>query len=113
MSKTNISKYNFEDPEVQSKIRKFAERIQPIYDLLNWKWSTKLDSSDVHVPAVEEIHERINDLIESTFKSEHNTGSRGGFKVELYRDHDDLIPMDFDLTVSFTDCITIELWVIR
>ncbi len=42
-----------------SDVRKFAERVQPIYTLLNWEWGGDF----VVVPTVEIIEERISDLI--------------------------------------------------
>lgn len=84
------------------KIKDFAVKVEPVYQLLNWKWH-KTDGS-MCVPTTEEIEKEIKKLIKELMaKDDYTTSiSCGGLFVHRYEpDGDTFYEFGLEIAESF------------
>jgi hypothetical protein len=89
----------------RAKAYDFAEKLAPIYKLLNWEWY-KL-GHEVGVPNREEIHEELLRLI-NIINDNNEFVSSGGLVVEKIWDEDSVIGISLKMEID-TDVYIDEL----
>jgi hypothetical protein len=60
---------------VRARVYSFAEKIQPLYELLDWKWY------DCGIPTVEDIYEKTQELI-TRFKEQDEYTTTAGIMIK-------------------------------
>jgi hypothetical protein len=102
MKKLYLHQYNPElNKKAEIEAKKLAEKVAPIYKVLNWKWSSK---SLEHIPDVFEIYQTLMDLYILAIgecHSEHYQIESGGLKVEIFNKPFDEEDPKEDIIFSF------------
>ena len=71
---------------VEETARKLADKVAPIYELLNWRWVTKRG-----VPAAQDIYETLLELYEDARVMKPGTSvGTGGLRVSVWRDEESI-----------------------
>jgi hypothetical protein len=65
--------------EEKKKVKEFAIKIQPLYELFNWLW---FDGEEF--PSAEQIEECIYTLLKDVKEDEYSNVSTGGLHIEKY-----------------------------
>lgn len=74
------------------KIYKFAEKVQPIYSLIDWKWRNE------GVPTVEQIVSTVKSLIIDASEHNYKTAATGG--IFIRRDVEDETQWEFGMEIK-------------
>ena len=90
--------------ELRKKALRFAQRIQPIFELMKWEWHPE-EAFPPAIPTVEDINDALHDLISSldnliAVQENGKPGSveMGGLKIEIVEgDHSSEAIMSFNV----------------
>jgi len=91
--------------EISNSAREFAEKVQPIFEKMNWQWGW---AGERHVPTVDDIIEVIGNLSDHLYADKHFCiVSTGRMQIAMFRGSDKKVHVDIQLVPEWKS-ISIE-----
>lgn len=91
--------------ELNNMVPGFAPKVQPVYELLKWEWSS--GKQEPHVPSVGEIENTLYDLIER-LTEEFEECSEGGLSA-YYRMPDEDEPGCYGIAFELEEEVAFDV----